>query len=192
MRPTWRRCLPRTFPCPMRSLPRRWIRRPAAGCPSAASSPAMSISTSAPLASASTSMAFRSSCRYQPVWNGRFMFQGGGGTEGSTPNATRQHQPQSDIRNRQRYAVASQNGGHFNSDLAAADLRYGIRKRERVLSRSARHHRSSLPIQSRSPRWSRSTSSISSMAMAPTIPTGSAARPVGARAWSCHELPRVL
>jgi feruloyl esterase len=60
-------------------------------------------------------------------WNGRFMFQGGGGTEGSTPNATGSTSLSPTFGIINGYAVASQNGGHFNSDLAAptCDTGYG-------------------------------------------------------------------
>lgn len=53
------------------------------------------------------------------AWNGRFMFQGGGGTEGSTPNATGVTSLNSSFGLVNGYAVATQNGGHFNTDLAA-------------------------------------------------------------------------
>jgi len=54
-------------------------------------------------------------------WNGRFMFQGGGGTEGSVPTATGSDSGSAGanfgiIRG---YAVASQDGGHENSFLKA-------------------------------------------------------------------------
>lgn len=60
-------------------------------------------------------------------WNGRFMFQGGGGTEGSVPTATGSISGSSTFGIVNGYAVASQNGGHFNSDLALAscDSGYG-------------------------------------------------------------------
>ena len=60
------------------------------------------------------------------AWNGRFMFQGGGGTEGSVPTATgtTSLSPTFGIVN--GYAVASQNGGHFNTDLAAATCDSGF------------------------------------------------------------------
>ena len=54
------------------------------------------------------------------TWNGRFMFEGGGGTEGSVPAATGSIGGTlvvSEINN--GYAVASQDGGHENSLLAA-------------------------------------------------------------------------
>jgi Tannase and feruloyl esterase len=51
-------------------------------------------------------------------WNGRFIFQGGGGTEGATPNATGSTSLSPTFGIVNGYAVASQNGGHFNSDLA--------------------------------------------------------------------------
>lgn len=50
-------------------------------------------------------------------WNGRFMFQGGGGTEGSTPTATGTTSLSNTFGIVNGYAVASQNGGHFNTDL---------------------------------------------------------------------------
>jgi feruloyl esterase len=61
-------------------------------------------------------------------WNGRFMFQGGGGTEGSVPNATGSTSLSSTFGIVNGYAVASQNGGHFNTpDLKAptCDKGYG-------------------------------------------------------------------
>jgi Tannase and feruloyl esterase len=53
-----------------------------------------------------------------PGWNGRFMFQGGGGSEGSVPTATGSAGTLSPAI-AQGYAVVSQNGGHQNTDLAA-------------------------------------------------------------------------
>jgi hypothetical protein len=60
-------------------------------------------------------------------WNGRFMMQGGGGTEGSVPAATGTTSASSTFGIVNGYAVASQDGGHENSDLAAAtcDSGYG-------------------------------------------------------------------
>jgi feruloyl esterase len=53
-------------------------------------------------------------------WNGRFFFQGGGGTEGSTPAATGTTSLSNSFGIVNGYAVASQNGGHFtNPDLRA-------------------------------------------------------------------------
>lgn len=54
-------------------------------------------------------------------WNGRFMFQGGGGTEGSVPTATGTDSGSagSNFGILNGYAVASQDGGHENSLLAA-------------------------------------------------------------------------
>jgi hypothetical protein len=51
-------------------------------------------------------------------WNGRFFFQGGGGTEGviPPPSGVTNANPNFGLIN--GYAVATQNGGHFNSDLA--------------------------------------------------------------------------
>jgi hypothetical protein len=63
------------------------------------------------------------------AWNHRFMFQGGGGTEGSVPTATGTNSGRAGanfgILN--GYAVASQDGGHENSQLAApsCDSGYG-------------------------------------------------------------------
>ena len=71
------------------------------------------------------------SCTYQDTfqvqlplssaWNGRFMFQGGGGTEGSVPTATGTNSGSagSNFGIDNGYAVASQDGGHENSLLAA-------------------------------------------------------------------------
>jgi len=50
------------------------------------------------------------------LWNGRFMFQGGGGTEGSVPAATGAAGTLSPTLAR-GWAVASQDGGHENSQL---------------------------------------------------------------------------
>ena len=49
-------------------------------------------------------------------WNGRFMFQGGGGTQGSLPSATGNAGTLSPTLAR-GFAVASENGGHENSQL---------------------------------------------------------------------------
>jgi hypothetical protein len=53
-------------------------------------------------------------------WNGRFMFQGGGGTEGGVPSALGWAGPLSPTLAR-GWAVASQNGGHENKDLPFAN-----------------------------------------------------------------------
>ena len=69
-------------------------------------------------------------CTYQNVfqvqlplpvnWNGRFMMQGGGGTEGSVPTATGAIGGSTGITEISNgYAIASQNGGHQNTDLAS-------------------------------------------------------------------------
>ncbi|MCL2429176.1 MAG: tannase/feruloyl esterase family alpha/beta hydrolase, partial [Alphaproteobacteria bacterium] len=60
-------------------------------------------------------------------WNGRFLFQGGGGTEGAVPAATGSISGNSTFGIVNGYAVASQNGGHFNSDLALAGCDSGNR-----------------------------------------------------------------
>lgn len=52
-------------------------------------------------------------------WNGRFMFQGGGGTEGSVPNATGTAGTLSPTLAK-GWAVVTQDGGHLNSVLTAA------------------------------------------------------------------------
>src|SRR5215469_13066678 len=49
-------------------------------------------------------------------WNGRFMFQGGGGTEGAVPPATGNAGTLSPTL-AHGWAVASQDGGHENTDL---------------------------------------------------------------------------
>jgi feruloyl esterase len=54
--------------------------------------------------------------RLPSQWNGRFMFQGGGGTEGGVPPATGAAGTLSPALAR-GFAVASQNGGHDNRDL---------------------------------------------------------------------------
>ena len=57
--------------------------------------------------------------RLPTAWNGRYMFQGGGGTEGGTPNATGSltngTNGVSMLRN--GYVIAAQNGGHLNTQL---------------------------------------------------------------------------
>jgi feruloyl esterase len=50
-------------------------------------------------------------------WNGRFMFQGGGGTQGNLSSATGNAGTLSPTLAR-GFAVATENGGHQNSDLA--------------------------------------------------------------------------
>jgi tannase/feruloyl esterase len=74
-------------------------------------------------------------CRYADAfqvqlpanWNGRFMFQGGGGTEGSVPTATGSISGNPTFGIVNGYAVATQDGGHLNTDLAQAtcDSGYG-------------------------------------------------------------------
>jgi len=56
------------------------------------------------------------------AWQGRFMFQGGGGTEGSVPTATGTDSGSagSGFGINNGYAVASQDGGHENSQQTAA------------------------------------------------------------------------
>jgi hypothetical protein len=59
--------------------------------------------------------------RLPTAWNGRYMFQGGGGTEGGTPNATGQPGGTSGLAVLQSgFVVAAQNGGHLNSELPAS------------------------------------------------------------------------
>jgi feruloyl esterase len=60
------------------------------------------------------------------AWNGRFMFQGGGGTEGATPTATGSISSSGTFGIVNGWAVASQNGGHFNTDLAKPDCDSGF------------------------------------------------------------------
>jgi hypothetical protein len=56
--------------------------------------------------------------RLPTLWNGRYMFQGGGGTEGSLPAATgAQTGTASFPELRNGWAVASQDGGHETSQL---------------------------------------------------------------------------
>lgn len=50
-------------------------------------------------------------------WNGRFMFQGGGGTQGGLPRATGSAGTASPALAK-GFAVAAENGGHDNSELA--------------------------------------------------------------------------
>src|SRR5262249_29873007 len=59
--------------------------------------------------------------RLPTTWNGRYMFQGGGGTEGGTPSATGQPGGTNGIAVLQSgFVVAAQNGGHLNSELPAS------------------------------------------------------------------------
>lgn len=56
--------------------------------------------------------------RLPTAWNGRYMFQGGGGTEGSLPAATGSQTGTASFPElRNGWAVASQNGGHQSSQL---------------------------------------------------------------------------
>jgi hypothetical protein len=57
------------------------------------------------------------------VWNGRFLFQGGGGSEGSVPAATGTAGSFSPALGH-GFAVATQDGGHENSDLTNANIFY--------------------------------------------------------------------
>ena len=58
--------------------------------------------------------------RLPTKWNGRYMLQGGGGTEGNLPAATGSQTGTASVPMlRQGWAVASQNGGHTNSQLPA-------------------------------------------------------------------------
>jgi len=63
--------------------------------------------------------ATRFDVRLPTAWNGRYMFQGGGGTEGGNPNATGSSNNGTNgvsmLTN--GYVVAAQNGGHLNSEL---------------------------------------------------------------------------
>jgi hypothetical protein len=60
-------------------------------------------------------------------WNGRLWFQGGGGTEGGMPAAIGVTNANSFFGLQNGYAVASQSGGHLNSQLAlpTCDTGYG-------------------------------------------------------------------
>ncbi len=56
--------------------------------------------------------------RLPTAWNGRYMFQGSGGTEGGLPGATGQIGGTGGVAElRNGFVVASQNGGHSNSEL---------------------------------------------------------------------------
>lgn len=56
--------------------------------------------------------------RLPSLWNGRYMFQGGGGTEGSVPPATGAQTGTASFPELQNgWAVASQDGGHETSEL---------------------------------------------------------------------------
>src|SRR5262245_38885904 len=59
--------------------------------------------------------------RLPTTWNGRYMFQGGGGTEGGNPAATGQPGGTFGLAVLQSgFVVAAQNGGHLNSELPAS------------------------------------------------------------------------
>jgi feruloyl esterase len=59
--------------------------------------------------------------RLPTAWNGRYMFQGSGGTEGSRPAATGQIGGTAGLTIlRNGFVVASQNGGHQTSELPAS------------------------------------------------------------------------
>jgi len=51
------------------------------------------------------------------MWNGRYMFQGSGGTEGGLPGATGSIGGTNGSQINNGFVVASQNGGHLNSEL---------------------------------------------------------------------------
>src|SRR5256885_1808546 len=56
--------------------------------------------------------------RLPTAWNGRYLFQGSGGTEGGLPGATGQIGGTAGLTIlRNGFVVASQNGGHTNSEL---------------------------------------------------------------------------
>src|SRR5258708_164370 len=58
--------------------------------------------------------------RLPTAWNGRYMFQGSGGTEGNRPGATGQIGGTAGLKIlRNGFVVASQNGGHQTSELTA-------------------------------------------------------------------------
>jgi len=59
--------------------------------------------------------------RLPTAWNGRYMFQGSGGTEGNRPGATGQIGGTAGLNIlRNGFVVASQNGGHQTSELPAS------------------------------------------------------------------------
>jgi hypothetical protein len=60
-------------------------------------------------------------------WNGRLFFQGGGGTEGTVPAATGSTNANPSFGIINGYAVAAQDGGHLNTELAlpTCDSGYG-------------------------------------------------------------------
>ena len=63
--------------------------------------------------------ATRFEVRLPTAWNGRYMFQGGGGTEGGTPSATGTSNNGTNGISMlvNGYVVAAQNGGHLNTQL---------------------------------------------------------------------------
>ena len=59
--------------------------------------------------------------RLPTAWNGRYMFAGGGGTEGGNPSASGQIGGTAGLNPVQNgFVVAAQNGGHANSELPAS------------------------------------------------------------------------
>jgi hypothetical protein len=55
--------------------------------------------------------------RLPNIWNGRYMFQGSGGTEGGLPGATGSIGGTNGSQINNGFVVASQNGGHANTEL---------------------------------------------------------------------------
>ena len=81
----------------------------------------MSIGTSVPSIRVTTKTASRCSCRCRRTGTAGSCGQGGGGTEGSIPSATGTNSGSagSNFGIINGYAVASQDGGHENTDLTA-------------------------------------------------------------------------
>ena len=102
---------------------------PTTVCRSAALSTGYVNKHISPVDNCTYQIAFQVQLPLSAAWNGRFMLQGGGGTEGSVPTATGTDSGSGGgnygIEN--GYAVASQNGGHDNTDLASCHLRIPAR-----------------------------------------------------------------
>ncbi len=196
-----RPCRLRASRCRTRLSPRRWIRPLAGDSPSAALSTDTSTGMSARWTTATYQNGFQVQLPLPANWNGRYMVQGGGGTEGSVPTATGTIGGSTGIAEVSNgYAIASQDGGHENTDLAAptcgilppasrlqSNDNSGLRKPQRVLPRSDGQRSARPTNRSRQRRWPRSTWSTSTTARARTIHTGSAVRLADAKAMGMSQ-----
>ena len=196
-------CRLRASRCRTRLSPRRWIRPLAGVSPSAASSTDTSTGMSARLTTAVYQNGFQVQLPLPANWNGRFMAQGGGGTEGSVPTATGTIGGSTGIAEVSNgYAIASQDGGHENTDLAASTCGISAagvpvfsqtptvgfgNPNEFFLDPMGRIGEAYQSIET-TDAGPRSTSSTSTTARARTIHTGSAVRLADVKAWRCRRI----